>query len=122
VHRPAHDPSREGVEDDGEVEPAVADHVLGDVGHPGLVGAGRVDVALHQVIEQRVQTVRAARPPGATPVDTHEAAPAHRPADPLAAETQAVSELQLCLDAGRAVGAEAGRVGRVYRHDPVRFP
>ena len=48
--RPADDPSGPGVDDDGEVDPALAGAVLGDVLHPQPVRAVGAELAVHQII------------------------------------------------------------------------
>ena len=48
-HRPADDPARKEVEDDGEIEPAVGGLEIGDVGGPDVIGRGRPKLALHQI-------------------------------------------------------------------------
>ncbi len=48
--RPADDPSGPGVDDDGEVDPALAGAVLGDVLHPQPVRAVGAELAMHQIV------------------------------------------------------------------------
>ena len=47
--RPAHDPSAERIQDDGQVQPALPRADVGDVREPDAVGRSRVEVASHQV-------------------------------------------------------------------------
>ena len=53
--RPADDPSGPGVDDDGEVDPALAGAVLGDVLHPQPVRAVGAELAVHQIVRQRIR-------------------------------------------------------------------
>ena len=49
--RPADDPAGPGVDHDGEVDPALAGGVLGDVLHPQPVGAVGSELAVHQIVD-----------------------------------------------------------------------
>lgn len=47
---PADHSTRPGVDDDSEVDPALADAVLGDVLHPTVGPGRRAELAVHQII------------------------------------------------------------------------
>ena len=49
VDRPADDEAREGVQDDAAVELALTRRVLGDVGHPQLVGPAATELAPDEI-------------------------------------------------------------------------
>ena len=78
--RPAHDTTTPGVDDDGEVDPALTAAVLGDVLDPQAVRAVGSELAMHQIIRARIgrpgagATLRAA-----AAGDTVQAAFAHQP-------------------------------------------
>ena len=48
--RPAHDTATEGVDDDGEIDPALTGRVLGDVLDPQPVGAVGAELAVHEIV------------------------------------------------------------------------
>ena len=50
--RPAHDPAGPGVDDDGEIDPALTGGLLGDVGDPQPVGSVGTELAVHQIVRR----------------------------------------------------------------------
>jgi hypothetical protein len=48
-HGPAHNSQGEGVQDHREIQPALAGALLGDIGDPEPVGAGRLEVTLDEI-------------------------------------------------------------------------
>jgi len=48
-HRPAHHSPGEGVQDHRQIQPPFAGALLGDVGDPEPVGAGRLEVTLDEI-------------------------------------------------------------------------
>ena len=92
-HGPADDLAREEVHHRGQVQPAAARAQIGDVGHPGLVGTGGLELPV-QHVARRGQAVPAVRrvdelalPRRSQPVGTHEAAhPVAPQLDPFASQ------------------------------------
>lgn len=49
AHGPAHDQTREQVKYDCQVQPALVRADVRDIGHPGLIGRGHLELALQMV-------------------------------------------------------------------------
>ncbi len=74
-HRPAHHPSAEHVEDDGQIEPVlVARGGIGDVGDSELVRLGGDELALHQIAGSLGLRVALGRVERLVPVTPHQSA------------------------------------------------
>ena len=108
-HRPAHDPTRERLQDHRKVPPALVGALLGDVSNPQPVRPGRHEVALDQV--RRWRGGRVATRGAAAPAAMHalQAVLAHQPGDALAADVDVQAQPQLGVDTRRAIGPTAAR-------------
>ncbi len=53
LHRPAHDPAREEIEDDREVSEALVGADIGDVGHPCPVRCLHIELAIQRVVDSQ---------------------------------------------------------------------
>src|SRR3954463_13950227 len=107
-HRPADDLTRGHVLDRGQVQPALAGRDVGDVGQPDRVRSLGGEPPVEQVGRDR-EVVAAVGGPrdAAPPARDGEAALAHEPRHPLAADPDALRP-QLGVHARAAVGAPAG--------------
>ena len=106
--RPAHDAPGPGVDDDGEVDPALTAAVLGDVLDPQAVRAVGSELAMHQIIRAHVEGPGAgAALRAAAASHPLEAAFAHHPSDALVVDLAAEPEPQLGRHAPPPVGPEA---------------
>src|SRR5215212_8286380 len=106
-HRPANDPTRERVQDHGEVQPALVGALLGNVGDPELIGTGRCEPALDEIWCRRRGGIAPGQPTTPPTVDALQAVLAHDAGDAFAADMDAQAQAQLGVDAWGAVGATA---------------
>src|SRR4051794_26779569 len=118
-HRPADDLARGHVLDRGQVQPALAGRDVGEVGQPDRVRSLGGELPVEQVGRDR-EVVAAVGGPrdAAPPARDGEAALAHEPRHPLAADPDALRP-QLGVHARAAVGAPAGLEDR---RDPLAHP
>jgi hypothetical protein len=126
-HRPADDPTGEGVQDDRQVQPAIAGALLGDVGHPQPVRSWWGEVALDQVRCRGGLWVAARQPVPPAPMAALEASGAHQPGHAFAAHVHLQAQPQLGVHARGAIGPAAvgmdlaDLVGeRLVSHGPLR--
>ncbi len=84
--------------------------MLGDVSHPELVGTISGELPEDEVVEDRMQSPRAARTPVTAPMYALQAQGAHEALDALPRAPHAVTKPQLGVDARAAVGAVAALV------------
>ena len=83
IDRPTHHLAAEGIEHDGEIDEALAQSDVGDVGHPDLIRTGRLQPA-HQVRDDRPGVVRARRHRHKRPMpQAQQIVLAHQPPHPL---------------------------------------
>jgi hypothetical protein len=118
-HRPSDDPPRVQVLDVREVQESLPRRDVGDVGRPGLVRSGRVEVPLDQIGSDPDAGQSDRRAPALTRQDPRDTGSFHQPLDTLAPNPDPVLEPQLGVDAPGAIGAI--RLG-VDLLDPVRQP
>lgn len=102
---PAEHPAAPRIQDEGPVDPAVVGAVLGDVGHPELVGAVDRELAIDEIISRRVEGVAFRAAPPTPSGDAFEAGVAHEPLDALAAAADAHADGELGVNSRAAVGA-----------------
>jgi hypothetical protein len=110
--RPANDPAGEHVQDDGEVDPALAAAVLGDVGDVEPIGLVGGEPPLHQILGGLCSLVAAGAAAQPTPVHALQPGTAHQPLHSLAADPDVLAESQFSVHAARTVGAVGGGVHR----------
>ena len=102
--RPAHHPPAPGIEDDGQIDLALASRVLGHVHDPQPVRLGRVEVALHQVFGRRGLRITPGAASVVATVDALDAGLGHEPGHPLARAALALAQDQLGVDPRGPIG------------------
>ncbi len=115
LHRPAHNPATEQVDDHGQKQPALVGWNVGDVACPRLVGRGHGGVAVQQVGGDR-QTMSAIGGDAETPLaaSANTVLP-HQLLHPLLAPADTLST-QFAPDARPAVSSAIGRIHGANLH------
>jgi hypothetical protein len=91
--RPADDTTGPGIDDHGEIDPALGRGALGDVLDPQPVRSLRAEPAVHQVVRWRVGHPSTGAADRASPAaDALQATFPHQPLDPLAVHPAAEPE------------------------------
>jgi hypothetical protein len=126
-HGPADDPPGEGIEDHGEIEPALVGALLGDIGDPQPVRCWWGEVALDQVRCWGGLWVAAGQPAQPAPMAALEASSAHQSGHAFAAHVQVQTKPQLGVHTRGAIGPAAAGMDladlvseRLVSHGPLR--
>lgn len=61
LYRAADNCAAAQIHDDGRIEPALVGRNLGDIGHPRLIGCGRLKLSVEQVVRHRLGVHRIRR-------------------------------------------------------------
>ena len=109
-HRPAHDAAAEGVEDDGEVQPALTGACWVMSATHKRSGAGGLNMRRPDPGAGVAVGSRRVGPCRRRAVDADETVGTHEPSDTLAADADVQCEAQLGVDPRRPVGAPAAGV------------
>ena len=105
--RPPHNATAEGVEHHRQVHLALVSRMVGDVHHPQVIGLGRIEGPIDQIVgrlSDRVSTRAASAP---APVDPGDTGLAHQALHPLARTADVLAEHQLGVHPGRAIAVPA---------------
>ena len=109
THRPPDHPSREEIDDRGDIEPAFGGPEIGEVGHPFAVRRGGVERPIEHIRRDGVRRPHAGVRwhPSPSGAGTQGGLP-HQPLNAMQATSEALDE-QVVPDPPRAVGPLAGR-------------
>src|SRR5262249_53933272 len=83
LHRPAHDASTPGIENDGQIQKARPGRHIGDVGNPQLVRPGRGELPIHEIGSGPRRLLAHSRATRFATTHALHTGVAHQPGDPL---------------------------------------